>query len=693
MAMVKDDILDLSMQKVPFAKAFFALGMGIVLAKYLTLSPSLLLLCGIFCFFVMLMAVRKTHFPFVNLIFSTNFYFFFIVTGCWLMNKDKPIHIIDYFDKIQSNQFVGIIGDEPILKEKTIRFPLKIKAVLDSNKFLNGEGTIYVTVMKDSVSRTYEYGDELQILGSYSPINPAYNPAEFNYKQYLNNKGIYYQVFVEENNIHINAKNQGNWLISTSLKLRQSLIQKFERYIDNERSFQIAIALIFGYRSQVDSESLRAFTNTGTIHVLSVSGLHVGLVFGFLNIMLLWLNRFRYGKLVRSVIIIIAIWAYVVLTGMSPPILRAGIMITFFTLSILFSRKQIALNTLFASAFFILLFAPNYLLDVGFQLSYSAILGIILFYPLLANLYIPSNKWSKYIVEYIYVSLAAQLFTLPLALYYFHQFPNYFLIANLFIAIPSTLVMYSGILLAVIPFDFASKLFGKITTWLLDVLVDGLLIIEKLPYAIEEGIYWDVLAVVLLLAILFTFIYAFDRKNKYCIWISSVLSLLLIAHLSFERYKVNTYQGFRIYNLKSNMAIASINRGHVTLISNLDSINHSILNFSVLPDLKRYINKEKIQYVHVDLSERKNLELEIANKRILLLENIISDIPDGIDYILWRKNNRNELGEMLNNSNAKIVIDGSNSNKTIDFLAEENLLDNGRVYILKNNFAYVWHED
>src|SRR5690606_15518078 len=152
---------------------------------------------------------------------------------------------------------------------------------------------------------------------------------------------------------------------------------------------------------------------------------------------------------------------------MAPPILRAGIMISFFLLSLMVRRKQIPLNTLAASAFFILLFTPKALFDVGFQLSYMAMLGILLLYPLLTNLYLPVNKYLGWIVAYSYVSIAAQLFTLPFVLYYFGQFPNYFLVANLFISLPSTAVMYVGLALAVLPFDMLNILLGKILDFLL----------------------------------------------------------------------------------------------------------------------------------------------------------------------------------------------------------------------------------
>ena len=276
----------------------------------------------------------------------------------------------------------------------------------------NVEGKVMLTVIRDSLTEEkYAYGDQVVFVNKLKDVNPPYNPKEFDYKSYLENKGIVQQGLFKSTEIKILKRGMGNKLIAYSLELRSYLITKFRKYIQDDEAFNVAVALIFGYRSQIDQNTISAFTNTGTIHVLSVSGLHVSLVFALLNLLLFWMDRFHYGKFIKSILILLCIWSYVILTGMSPPILRAGVMISFFVFSIVINRKQIPLNTLAASALFILLFSPNYLFDVGFQLSYMAILGIILLYPILRNYYLTPKIWCNYVLEYTYVSIAAQLFT------------------------------------------------------------------------------------------------------------------------------------------------------------------------------------------------------------------------------------------------------------------------------------------
>ncbi|MCA5005577.1 ComEC/Rec2 family competence protein [Sphingobacterium bovistauri] len=515
MAMVKDDILDLTSGKVPMLKSLVLYVCGILIASVCNSSFSPIVSI-VFISVFMLIYISISCFTKNNQkkLFTFCFSLIVVCYGYFKYSSTQAIHINNYYEESLAVQYIGIIEDEPVVKEKTIRFPVRIFQAIDSTKTTEVTGEIMMTILRGSIREDeYNYGDKIVFLNKIKLVNPPYNPKEFDYRNYLLNKGIGQQCFLQSEELTILGHDFGNPIITYSLNIRSKLIEKFRRYISDDEAFNVAVALIFGYRSQIDQETISAFTNTGTIHVLSVSGLHVSLVFALLNMLLFWMNRFRFGSLIKSIIILIAIWGYVILTGMSPPILRAGIMISFFVSSIIINRKQIPLNTLAASAFFILLFAPSYLFDVGFQLSYLAILGIILLYPILEKYYLSSNKWMNYVLKYTYVSISAQLFTLPLTLYYFGQFPNYFLLANLFIVIPSTLVMYVGIGLALSPINFTNNLFGNVTEWLLNFMMQGLKWMEHLPLAVVNGIDWHWSQVVILLIAILALIIALNVKS------------------------------------------------------------------------------------------------------------------------------------------------------------------------------------
>ena len=696
--MVKTDILQLSFSKVPLFKPVLALAIGIVFGKWYDLIHIAYLPCVIVCCFILLIVSQfKICSNFRKQLFSIGFYILMFVLGMWLISINKPTTDPSHFANSNASQLIGVVDDEPVFKEKTIRFPLRMIHAVDSNntsKPVNGR--LLVMLLRDSLfDQVLGYGDVIVFQNKITDTSAPLNPYEFDYRSYLTNKQMWYQCILNVTGYKKIAEGKGNFLIDKSLELRKKLMARFKQYLHNEEAFQIAIALIFGYRSEVDVSTMDAFRNTGTIHVLSVSGLHVSLVFLLLSYLLKILDRIKYGKLIRCVLIFIVIWGYVILTGMSPPIMRAGIMISFFIVSIISKRRQIAVNTLLASALFILLLSPQYLFDVGFQLSYAAILGILLLFPILKDLWCPSNRWLKLPVEYCYVSIAAQLFTLPFALYYFGQFPLYFLFANLFIALPSTIIMYLGILLAAIPIDILSVILGYLLDPIILFSVDGLRFIAQLPMSVFHGIIWDAVQSITLSLILLFLILAFNYGNKRMLVMMMICLFFLSSYSVAIRLFLNNYKGYRIYNVRSSIALANIKQGKAILWTTFDSINHPTLKYAVLPDLTRYVRQEDVEFVNIlSVNKRMNLEIQIGEKRFLILEDIINmDSLRHYNCVIFRKNNKNEITHLLKYfKHATIIIDGSNSQRIID-MVEKDFLNTNSIYLLKNNFAYVWDGD
>ncbi|NGF55008.1 ComEC family competence protein [Parapedobacter sp. SGR-10] len=703
MAVVAQNILRLSLGKVPVAKVLLPYVSGILLAQYLAVEFLGGAWVWTMLFFLVLISIGLNFYSrgrkVWKILQALSIFLFWGLLGYWSVIKTNPVYQQNYFLSMEAGQYTGQIIDEPVFREKSIRFPLRIKSAQTADSSFRVTGTIMVTLAreeKDSVQNPLQYGDVIAIKNTIKAVPPPYNPYEFDYRTYLANKDIGYQCYLSSDQYKLVSTGEGNFLVSWSLQFRQRLIEKFETYQQDKRAFQVAIALIFGYRSQIDAATLRAFTNTGTIHVLSVSGLHVGLVFGFLTLLLGWMDRFRYGKVLRCTVILLSVWSYVILTGMAPPILRAGIMISFFLLSLMVRRKQIPLNTLAASAFFILLFSPKALFDVGFQLSYMAMLGILLLYPLLCTLYLPNNKYLAWVVEYCYVSVAAQLFTLPFVLYYFGQFPNYFLLANLFIALPSTGIMYVGLLLACCPIAVLSAFFAKVLDFLLVFLLEGLGWIERLPFATVRGIDWPVPLLLGGLVFVLATVVALNSRSKRAVLLGGCMIVGMVSITGYTSVHKSRYSGMKIYNMRSAFALAHIDRGKVLLYSSYDSLMHPNLQFSVLPDLMRYSDVDKIEFVRIGGEGRQNSIIHIGEYRVALVEDRWrAEGSDSVDIVVWRKNNRATLDSIRKNLKAggMVILDGSNSDKYVSDFEKKVNAKTFRVYGLKDNFAYVWDRD
>lgn len=697
MAMVKQNILALHFGKIPMAKPLLAFLPGICVGYYTTSFQFSFWIDVLLTLIVLqLVSFFNRRKSWGRLLFPLSFYLSWSVLGLWTTVCTMPSYQTGHFSNFESQHLFVVVNEEPQIKGENIRFSADVEAVVQEGRVHASTGQLMVTLRLDTTEREeLRYGDLLQIPNQIQIVKPAANPKEFDYRKYLQSKDIEQQCFLSANQIVKVGWQKGNPIVDRALFFREQMMHKFAGNIKDSSSLQLAMALIFGYRSQIDIDTIDVFRNTGTVHILSVSGLHVGLVFALLTLLLKWMNRFSYGRHIRSVVILLAVWFYVILTGMSPPILRAGIMITFFIVSIGANRTQVPLNTLFASALFILIFSPKSLFDVGFQLSYLAVLGILILYPLFKSFYRPKQRLARIIVDYIYISIAAQLFTLPVILYYFGQFPTYFIPANLFIAIPSTAIMYLGILLALCPFSMVNNYFGLALHGLLNFSVEGLGYIERLPVAVLKGIIWNEIQVVLFFLVLLALIWAWNFKDKKAVFMGLSLLVCFLGCTGTLYIKRQNLSGYRVYNVRSEVGIAHIRKGKVVLYSTFDSLRHRNNVYAVLPDLRQFADEHSIEFVKLPGNDSINYTLSLGNKKVLVLERELVDTVKDVDIIVWRKNNRSTLKYLINTDRKVpvILVDGSNSDKTLAYIQFRNDILREQVYILKNNFAYVWDEE
>ncbi|WP_051287041.1 ComEC/Rec2 family competence protein [Algoriphagus mannitolivorans] len=287
-------------------------------------------------------------------------------------------------------------------------------------------------------------GQLLFVGQSPEQIDPPTFPGEFDYRAFLARKGVHYRQFVRKGPtiLGIEAYNSMEFWI---LNLRKSLSQVLEKFMEIPESRQIASALLLGEKEALDREVRRAYSETGTMHILAVSGLHVGIIYAILLFPLKRVktkSRIRKGNLLG---VILLIWIYALLTGFSPSVIRASFMFTLFSLGQMRERKPSIWNILAFSALVMIAINPEVMYEVGFQLSYTAVAGIVGLQPLIVRWWEPQSRVLEYFWQLAAVSLAAQLATFPLTLYYFHIFPTYFLLVNLVIIPMAFVAMILGL--------------------------------------------------------------------------------------------------------------------------------------------------------------------------------------------------------------------------------------------------------
>ncbi|MEZ4969524.1 MAG: ComEC family competence protein [Flavobacteriaceae bacterium] len=335
-------------------------------------------------------------------------------------------------------------SQQPLDKNRV--YTLKIRDVLKSNSFsdryvaqvksmdsLKVSGKILLNIAVDSSIGPLTVDDEILTFTSPYPIAPPLNPHQFNYKKYLSNIGIAHQVKLGANDYYLKPKISGT-IFGTAHKIRAHIIKSLKKEDFGTEELGVIQALLLGQRNEITTEIDTDYKEAGAYHILALSGLHIGILLGLLHFLLKPLELLPKGRSIKWGIIVLLLWAFALLAGLSASILRATSMFTFVAYALYLNRPTNHFNILALSLFFILLLLdPLLLFQVGFQLSYAAVFAIVWIYPLLQQLWNPPNWIIKKGWELVSVSIAAQLGVLPISLYYFHQFPGLFLVSSLLI--------------------------------------------------------------------------------------------------------------------------------------------------------------------------------------------------------------------------------------------------------------------
>lgn len=398
--------------------------------------------------------------------------------------KSDPVH----FRKFENiTAYSGYICQAPAEKEKSWKTTVEIKYIRTNDTWNPSSGRMLVYVRKQGNTKPV-YGQTVVYSGTAHEIAPPLNPGQFDYKQYLSYHGIYNQLFADSNHYTITGR-ENFPVFNFAADLREKLMHVLAQQGLSGDEYAVAGALVLGITDQLDPEIVRAYASTGALHVLSVSGLHVGVLYIMLNLIFSFMGKNKKGKIIKSIIIVVLIWFYALLTGLSPSVLRSATMFSFIALGTIANRKGNIYNSIAASAFVLLCTDPYIIMQVGFQLSYLAVLGIVYLHPkIYGRLYVKNYVLDK-IWSVTSVSISAQLITFPLGLLYYHQFPNYFLLSNLVVIPLGSLILYTGILtLLLSPVPYVSVLFATLLYYEVCFLNAAVVWVESLPNALYEGV-------------------------------------------------------------------------------------------------------------------------------------------------------------------------------------------------------------
>jgi competence protein ComEC len=577
--------------------------------------------------------------------------------------KDIRHHGAWYGNHYQGFQsVVATLQEPPVEKLNSYKSVARVTAIQENNQFVRTAGLLIIYFQKDS-ALALDYGTRIIFSKAVQQTKNAGNPGGFNYSRYCLFQAITHQVFLKRGEYFVLRKKEQSLPRKILFTIEKKVIDILRRHIHGEKEKGLAEALLIGYKDDLDKNLIQAYTNTGVVHVIAISGLHLGLIYWLLLQILKPLRKTRHFKWLIPVTIISALWLFSLVAGGQPSVLRSATMFTCVVLGENLSRKPSLYNTLAVSAFILLCVNPFWLWDVGFQLSYAAVLSIVIFMKPIYDLFYIKNRAVDFAWKLTAVSFAAQLLTTPFSIYHFHQFPNYFLLTN-FIAVPlSSLILLAEIFLCTVSFTpFIAILTGKIATWLIWLMNSYIETIDSLPYALWDGLEITIAQSVFLIALVAGIAYWLLEKQKVGIWLGLLALLFFVFLRSISFYESNQQQKIIVYNVPRHQALDLISGRHYFFIGDTALLtDHFMINFNLKPS--------RILYRIAPTNHLANLTmnrhfLQYHQKRILMVdENLPVDsatVKMSIDLMIISKNPKVYIPALAKVFDIRqVVFDGS----------------------------------
>lgn len=592
-----------------------------------------------------------------SLLFLSLFLVAFVLSAFFNLSKNKS-HFTKYLK--EGNLIKIQIIDNPIAKENSEKITGKIIEVLQNDKTYTTTGKLLLYVQKDSISEKLKYGDVLIGKTFVNNIEPPKNPFEFNYKDYLKFHNIFQTAYLSSENWKLIKQDNGNFIIGKLFKLRNYLYNVIDKYIVGNNEKAIANAILIGKKDLLDYELIRAYSTSGAMHVLAVSGLHVGIVYLIFNSLLFFLNH-RKTKVLKSIILVLLIWLYAILTGASPSVLRAATMFSFIAIGTSFKQYVNIYNTIAASALLLILVNPYIVTEVGFQLSYLAVIGIIFLQPKIYNLIYVNNFILDKIWAITAVSISAQIATFPLGILYFHQFPNFFLVSNLIVIPVAFAIVFLGVSLFIFSFIHPlATVIGFLLTKVIYFLNISVSFIDKLPHSLSSGLHISLLECYLIYFAIIALSIALAYKNKNALKVALASTLLFTASLSYHKLSNGSLSYLTVYYVPKQSAI-ELNNGNLRY-SFFDTDfreNESQLLFRVKHNWwGTYTTKQifKQSNTPIDIITFKNKEILLVDSNFALPNQTIE-----ADYCILKHQQKLYLSSFTEKIKAKkYIFDSSN---------------------------------
>lgn len=621
----------------------FGIIIGIFIQNYLTINIWQSILFFIFSIIIGWIISKKIQ----KLIFFSVLQIGFSIGILLYAIHYQPNSSIHYTQKLEENKYYTFEGKLTSIKGKTCTISIE-KA---DNQPIKGDVIIFFS---DSLPNE-NIGNSILFHTKLTEISSPKNPYQFHFKEFAKHKNIFWQGFLSKQNYKITQNNQHLSAIILAEKIRQKIASSLEEYPFSTENQGVIKALLLGIRSDLLQETQQNYIDAGIIHILAISGLHIGIITMIFSYILSFFIRNKKYNWLKISILILIIWCYAFLTGLSASVVRAATMFSFLSFAIELKKRQGIYDNLVLSLFVLLLFNPFFVFDVGFQLSYFAVFSIVTFLPILRNIFHSKYKIIQKTWDLLSVSFSAQIGVLPISILYFHQFSGLFFISNLIILPVLGLILILGILILVLSVTKTLPLFlVSMYDSILTIINRIIEYISTFNILIFKEIYFNhELFFISLIAVIFLSLWFHFRKIQF---LYGILICIIFGQISllYNKFLLNNSELFIFHQPKKTL-IAIRNSHHLSVFQE-ENTSKYISSF-----------RENKIIKSIDYQQLRNI-LYFKNQKILCYDgswNINENFPK-IDYLVLKNSPKIHLEKLLKITSPKIVIaDGSNFPKDI----------------------------
>ena len=579
--------------------------------------------------------------------------------ACLTYKNDIRNHPLWFGKQYRAGNYLLVNLLEPLVeKKKTYKALGQVQSVIADGKVVPANGHILIYFRKDSSLPPLTIGSQLLVNRPLEDVRNSGNPGSFNYKQYLLFKGITHQLNLLPHEFVVQGTKVPDLVRSKIFSIRKTVVRTLRKYIGSGRESGFAEALLIGYKDDLDKNLVQSYSNTGVVHIIAISGLHLGLIYGILVWLTKAFRKRRSLQWLRFSIITIGLWAFAFVAGGHPSVLRSAVMFSCIAVSGLIFRRSHVINTLAFSAFLLLCFNPFWLWDVGFQLSYSAVLSILVFYQPIYNAIYVKNKLLNFVWQLSAVSLAAQVLTSPISIYHFHQFPLLFLPANL-VAVPLAGVILTSemILLLVSPFEQLGNFLGFLLQTIISLLNNYIEYLDKWPFAVWNQLSIDIYQLFFLFGFIIAAAFFLLQKHKGSAWAASVFLLFFMVSRTASFIRAQQQAKIIVYNTPGLRAIDLIvGRKHIFIGDSVLRLDGVLRNFHLQPS--RVLHRTRALPMHAN-SPRSFM---LNRRKVLLIDSTFSTLAGKphFDVVIFSGKSKIGMQDLQTKCTFRqIVLDGA----------------------------------